>query len=1255
MTKIKNTKKGMAKKTLSISLAVAMLATSNVPVWAAEFTDGTDAAFTSEAPAEVVDEAPVVEETVENVPEATAMGDSWNITLPANMPKEVEWGSQSEIDLDVKNADGSAYETGLTYTWKNAQTGIGGKAETLPKDGKVKTPTTDEKNINESYVLYICDLTGDFEWTSPAITIGKQDISDAVGYKYTINVGSREYTGKETVKDATVTSDNGGKIKFNIDYTGDLVNVGTVSVTATPVDTTLYKGTLSKTFEIEKTAITAAMADASMATKEVVYTGNEIKLDKSDVAVADKNTGESLANLVESVSTTAKTVKKGNVATVALNAPADDNNFTAGTTATVTTKDTFDVVARDLSGVNVTIKSQGKKPTGAAFTKADFNADNVTFKDAEGNKLNLFNDVDIIVPENVKDFGTYTFTIKPRNNNTNVTGQTTAQFSIFSEDISSATFKNNSYATQAVEYTGSQITKDIEKLGNVTLNGKVLDPADYEIQFGSNVNAGTDAGEIYIIGKRTYEGSKAVIKFNINKAVVSDTTVADYVVYNKDAKKASDYAEEINLVVKAKNKTVNKEFTLVEGTDYTVDYTWSKNAPYQYVTTKITLKDSSNFKTSNGGVITKRVRIANNIIKDSDIQMKKTSYEYTGAIIVPEFDVIVDGKTLDPKTDYEIVPITNSANVGTATFGVKGKSGSDYDTNVIAKASFEITPASAESLEVKVDTNATYTGVAHKPELKDITITLKGNDVSSQFDITSYGENINAGKEAGSFVLTPKKDNKNFVADTSKTVKFDIVQANLTGKIRIFDERGFEITDKLPKFTYDGTEKEFAKVVFEPSVTGKMKVTEDDYTIDYINNVTGGGKNGASVIVIAKGNYKASGTLFDNATGTPVEVKNVVTSEDFTIESKEYFTEKEVTVSDAEYAGTGMLNKPEIVVRNGDKVLVEGKDYKVTLSGNGATNDGIVKDPSDAITYTWTVEGIGVYKDIVKPSTGTVGKNYASGTWKVVKKDVKNLDIKAEINEKGEVVLTAMNGNLKVDASNFTTTVSEDKKTVTVAATKGNKYYVGSTEINLSGDKTVGAPTIVNVKVDGNKATVVLADDVDNAIGYDYVIATENDYKNGRVDIVKNQIKTNGAFTYVQEGTYYAYCHAWRRDENNKKVFGEWSNIFKFEVESTTPDTPVITSVKRNGRNVTVTYKNAKNAEGYDIVLGSKRMRVNGELRPVEYGKLVQKNRTTTTVTFKNVPNGKYYVGMHAYNRTPDGGNKVFSRWANWNSSVTVK
>ena len=71
MTKIKNTKKGMAKKTLSMSLVVAMLATSNVPVWAAEFSDGTDAAVTSEAEAPVVEDTTADEFTDEATPDVT--------------------------------------------------------------------------------------------------------------------------------------------------------------------------------------------------------------------------------------------------------------------------------------------------------------------------------------------------------------------------------------------------------------------------------------------------------------------------------------------------------------------------------------------------------------------------------------------------------------------------------------------------------------------------------------------------------------------------------------------------------------------------------------------------------------------------------------------------------------------------------------------------------------------------------------------------------------------------------------------------------------------------------------------------------------------------------------------------------------------------------------------------------------------------------------------------------------------------------
>ena len=76
MTKIKNTKKGMAKKTLSMSLVVAMLATSNVPVWAAEFSDGSDASVATEAP--VVEDASDAVAFSENSVDAPVVADSDN-------------------------------------------------------------------------------------------------------------------------------------------------------------------------------------------------------------------------------------------------------------------------------------------------------------------------------------------------------------------------------------------------------------------------------------------------------------------------------------------------------------------------------------------------------------------------------------------------------------------------------------------------------------------------------------------------------------------------------------------------------------------------------------------------------------------------------------------------------------------------------------------------------------------------------------------------------------------------------------------------------------------------------------------------------------------------------------------------------------------------------------------------------------------------------------------------------------------------
>ena len=197
---------------------------------------------------------------------------------------------------------------------------------------------------------------------------------------------------------------------------------------------------------------------------------------------------------------------------------------------------------------------------------------------------------------------------------------------------------------------------------------------------------------------------------------------------------------------------------------------------------------------------------------------------------------------------------------------------------------------------------------------------------------------------------------------------------------------------------------------------------------------------------------------------------------------------------------------------------------------------------------------------------------------------------------------------------------------------------------------------ISNVVVKGNTVTPVLSSEVDGAVGYDYVIATEENTTDGRVDISKNVLTTNTNFHYVQKGTYYAYCHAWKRGADGKKIFGEWSNIYKFTVKATTPSTPKIEidKVIVKGNTVTVTYTKSSNATGYDVILGSAVKSVNGEKRPVDYGTLVKKNikGNVVTATFKNVPAGTYYAGVHAFNKTSEDGKKVFSKWSN---SVAVE
>ena len=352
----------------------------------------------------------------------------------------------------------------------------------------------------------------------------------------------------------------------------------------------------------------------------------------------------------------------------------------------------------------------------------------------------------------------------------------------------------------------------------------------------------------------------------------------------------------------------------------------------------------------------------------------------------------------------------------------------------------------------------------------------------------------------------------------------------------------------------------------------------------------------------------------------------------------------------------GLAVKPEVVITNSKsgKALVEGTDYKVTIT-KGGTDVG----PAEAkIELTET----GKQNYVLSDSISTVKFNVTA--LDLAKATISPIADQVATGEQIKPAVTVMNGSVKlVEGKDYEVTYGENKEvgegTVTIKALSSNKNYTGSQTAKFNIIKetpAVGQAMISEVRVSGNTVTPVLSGDVDGAVGYDYVIATEEDTQNGRVDISKNILKTNTNFYYVQKGTYYAYCHAWKRDENGKKVFGAWSNIYKFEVTATTPSTPKITSVKAKGNTVTVTYTASKNATGYDVVLGEAVKKVNGENRPVEYGKLVVKNIEdgVYTATFHNVPDGKYYAGVHSYNKKSNDGKKVFSKWGYRKTAISV-
>ena len=1299
MTKIKNTKKGMAKKTLSMSLVVAMLATSNVPVWAAEFSDGTEAAVTSEAEAPVADtadaftddvetEAPVADTTVD-AEAATAVSESkTDIKL-----SQTGWTNPVEANGTFYDKDGDKVFN-FYYTWY-----VDGLAQTSApvetKDGSIEPYQPTSADLGKNVTLRIYSDKDNNAWTpalgndswvyeSDPVTVTAVDLNheQAAGRADLIYpVASYHmvtYNGKDQSPDLkqAIAYFNGADEKTKLDNSefditptlkeGNGTDADSVfTITATPKDKKLYSGSLNYDYKIQAKEASSGEFTASMAKKDTTYeyTGNVVTPAISDVKATALSSAVIKAVFADSQKANDFVVGTKHHANVMLDSAPNYETSSVKNQGILTTTDTYEIVKRNLANVTIRIGNIAYDGTVLTFNDPRF-AGNIHFFDkttGEELKLVMGTDYDVqVLGAPTAGTKAYDLEITAVNDKTKKEYNNTTGFQKMSYNLGNETFKHEGYTLTAdakkyletaVNYTGKERVIDKSKVVFKKATGEKLSPENYEI-IVQGVDAGDKAGTVIIKGLLSYGDCEEIYHFDINAVAATAETVKK-VSYVKGYTKASQYAPKTTVTAKVDGKDV----TLEEGKDYTISYKFATTNMIDGIiitTVQITNPNYMGAGTTPSSFDNETL-ISKRDLSKCTVTVEPKSYTYTGATVKPTLKVMDGEEPLTEGVDYEIVGYKNAKDVGTATVILQGigdnanPADGIYDSTTTLSATYEITAANAADIKVEFaggNTGTVYTGNVIKPTIYKVT--LNGNDVSKQFDFVYPSTNVNVG--TGHVILKPVVGNKNFTGQ--KDAEFKINARELEGTLKVYDEKGNPYTvgtdgylrDAKGKvyFAVDGKPHTFAKAVFTPTGKYAKYVTENDYEIVYVDNTYGKadvtygnqeeGYGIAHIAVIGKGNFTGTQKVTDS-TGA---VYNTVKGADYKFYIQKYeILKQHVTIADGEYAA-GQPVRPNVTVTVGGKTLVENQDYKLTYSA--------ISDLTNGKTMKVTVHGINGYKGEI------------TGTWGVVKKNVANTQVvldKAQYKKGEKPSVTVYNSGVKVADTEYTVSYTDDN--VTVTANKDSKYYTGSQTVKViresETETTLGTPVITGVNATGNKTTAVLGGESANASGYDYVISTSKDPsdKDARIDVVKNQVQTTANFKYVPQGTYYAYCHAWTRDENGKKVFSEWSNSYPFLVTAITPDTPEILSVKTKGSTITVTYKESANSTGYDVVLGKGSKKEHGETRPYQYGNYKKLNVKpgVCKAVFKNVPAGTYYVGVHSWNRTAsENNNKVFSKWS---------
>ena len=746
------------------------------------------------------------------------------------------------------------------------------------------------------------------------------------------------YDGNEHINGLTVTDSklNTTLVEgtdYTLTYSGDLINVGTVTITIKGIGN--YTGEFTKTYQILPREYTVTTN-----TDSKVYDGNPLTAGGTvNNLVKDETVNLTMTGSQTDVGTSDNTYE------LSWTGSAKAKNYTHG-------KDSIGTLTVTAKSINPDDEKTGITVTDPKDSKYDGeehrNKPTVTDTKTKAT-LKEGTDYELSYSEDVTNAGTVTVTVTGIGNyegSFEVTYEITKRHVTLTSADDEKVYDGSALTNDTVTVGGDKFAKKEGATYNVT--GMQIEKGSSKNTFTYTLNEGTLAGNYDI---ETFEGTLKVTAFE-NEVVVTIKGNKGTVTYDGNPHSVEGY-----VITDISNKLYKADYIGVKGyarAEGTAAGTYKMNLTAQQFSNTSASFDKVTFKVEDGSLTISPKSITPDGPDTPD--EKKTGITVTA----PE-DSKYDGEehrnkptvtdtktkaTLKEGTDYELSYSKDVINAGTVTVIVKGignYEGSFEVTYEITKRNVTLTSGSASK-------------VYDKTALTNDTVTVSGEgfakDEGATYKVT--GSRTKVGTSKNTFTYELKSNTK--ASNYNIEVKF--------GELKVTAQDGevvVTITGHSDSVDYDGNEKSVSG--YDVAITEGSKYTTDDFTFNGTAEAKG----------TEAGTYSMglNADQFTNTNDNYTQVTFIVNDGTLTINPKSITpngpdTPKEektgITVTDPEnsiYDGNEHINGLTVTDSKLNTTLVENTDYSLTYSG----------DLINVGTVTITVKGIGNY-------TGEFTKTY---------------------------------------------------------------------------------------------------------------------------------------------------------------------------------------------------------------------------------------------------------------------------------------